>query len=331
MDSKLLELAGPLQSLPPVDFCCVYGSSLLPNNEDKTSMVDYILGVADPLQWHSDNLDMNRDHYSKWMARFGPKVITRVTNGIGVGVHFNPFVEWKDKKIKYGVVGMQDLAQDILTWKIFYLSGRLQKPVRILVDNWDIRKVNIVNLKAATSAALLLSKPEFTEEDLYANICSLSYMGDLRMLFAEDKNKVKKIVHGSFESFGAMYKPMLQEYVAAGLLNCQHYASKGVFKQDCGLSATSYLLSTLPCIPQSQMAVGIGGDHGSNGAGGVATQPLISSRQEAANHVRKVLRRTVRASSLRQALSGFLAAGGSNAARYLTQKMSKSWKSRMLT
>lgn len=30
----------------------------------------------------------------------------------------------------------------------------------------------------------------FLQDDLYAEICSLSYMGDLRMLFAEDKNKV---------------------------------------------------------------------------------------------------------------------------------------------
>lgn len=29
------------------------------------------------------------------------------------------------------------------------------------------------------------------QEELYAKICSLSYMGDLRMLFAEDRNKVK--------------------------------------------------------------------------------------------------------------------------------------------
>lgn len=28
------------------------------------------------------------------------------------------------------------------------------------------------------------------QEELYAKICSLSYMGDLRMLFAEDRNKV---------------------------------------------------------------------------------------------------------------------------------------------
>lgn len=30
------------------------------------------------------------------------------------------------------------------------------------------------------------------QEDLYAKICSLSYMGDLRMLFAEDTNKVRE-------------------------------------------------------------------------------------------------------------------------------------------
>jgi len=35
---------------------------------------------------------------------------------------------------------------------------------------------------------LLLSL--FVQYDLYAQICSLSYMGDLRMLFAEDKDKV---------------------------------------------------------------------------------------------------------------------------------------------
>lgn len=34
------------------------------------------------------------------------------------------------QKIKYGVVSMQDLAWDVLTWEKFYLSGRLQKPVR---------------------------------------------------------------------------------------------------------------------------------------------------------------------------------------------------------
>ncbi|KAL3616649.1 hypothetical protein CASFOL_039043 [Castilleja foliolosa] len=45
---KRPELASLLQTLPPVEFGCIYGSSLHPNNSDKTSMIDYILGVADP-------------------------------------------------------------------------------------------------------------------------------------------------------------------------------------------------------------------------------------------------------------------------------------------
>jgi translocator assembly and maintenance protein 41 len=58
---------------------------------------------------------------------------------------------------------MHDLVQDILDWKRFYLSGRLQKPVHMLVDNLDIEDVNSVNKRAAISAALLLLPSKFTE------------------------------------------------------------------------------------------------------------------------------------------------------------------------
>jgi translocator assembly and maintenance protein 41 len=128
--ARAAALAGPLgELLPPVDFCCAYGSTLLHARPEASSMVDYILGVPDPLQWHSENLERNPGHYSGWMARLGPGAITRLADNIGVGVYFNPFVEWRDKRIKYGVVRMKDLAMDVLTWDRFYLSGRLQKPV----------------------------------------------------------------------------------------------------------------------------------------------------------------------------------------------------------
>ncbi|KAJ0082260.1 hypothetical protein Patl1_12122 [Pistacia atlantica] len=67
--------------------------------------------------------------------------------------------------------------------------------VHILVDNLDTANTNSVNLRAALSAAPLF------HEDLFAKICSLSYMGDLRVLVAENKNKVKKIVQGQFDFF----------------------------------------------------------------------------------------------------------------------------------
>ncbi|CAH2041010.1 unnamed protein product [Thlaspi arvense] len=267
------QLASLLSVLPPVEFCCVYGSSLHPNNADKSSMVDYILGVSDPLKWHTEasckllylpfslyNLEMNPDHYASWMVQLkGAKLITQVADEIGVGVHFNPFVTWKDKMFKYGVVRMDDLIRDLLNWEKFYLSGRLQKPVHILVDNLDIGNLNSVNLRAAISAALLLSPSKFSEEHLYAKICSLSYMGDLRMLFAEDKNKVKKIVQGQFGLFRIMYKPFLDEYATKDLLR---FSSSGGhqlnFSQDCGLSAASSLVSRLPPTVRSEMGLKLG-------------------------------------------------------------------------
>lgn len=315
-----------LNHLPPVEFCCAYGSALLDDN--KTTMADYILGVSDPLQWHSQNLEMNRDHYTSWIKYLGgAKLITQVADRIGVGVHFNPFVVSNDRMIKYGVVRMQDLVQDILNWNHFYLSGRLQKPVSIHTDNFDIANLNSVNLKAASSAALLLLPPEFTEEQLYGKICGLSYMGDLRMLFAEDKNKVNKIVQGQFHLFQRMYKPVLEEYTAKDLLRFPSSGGNFVnIRQDCGLPATQSLVSYLPPTIKSRM--GMTETRISNQPPDwVRHEVLKSSREEAAKCMHKALRRTVMVSSTRQAISGLLAAGGMNAVVYLSNKMRKWWKS----
>ncbi|XP_016560275.2 phosphatidate cytidylyltransferase, mitochondrial isoform X2 [Capsicum annuum] len=281
------ELRGLLEILPPVEFCCIYGSKLHPNNKDETSMTDHIIGVADPRQWHSENLNLNKDHYASWLVHLGgARMINDIANDIGVGVHFNPFVSCNKKMVKYGVVRMHDFIQDILRWDRFYLSGRLQKPVNILVDKLDIKNVNTVNLKAATSAALLLLPSKFTEEDLYAKICSLSYMGDLRMLFAEDKNK------------------------------------------DCGLSAASTLVSSLPSSIRSDMAMKLGDKRIVDDSGRVR-QVVIGSKEQAAECMKRLVRRRVMFSSTRQAAAGLLTAGAVHGVRYVANKMCKAWKSRV--
>ncbi|XP_056172209.1 uncharacterized protein LOC130134369 isoform X3 [Syzygium oleosum] len=301
------ELAGFLKVLPPVEFSCVYGSTLHPNNRDKSSMVDYILGVSDPLQWHAENLKRNRDHYASWMVHVGGAKLM----------------------LKYGVVRMHDLVEDVLKWDRFYLSGRLQKPVHILLDNLDIENVNSSNLRAAVSAALLLLPHEFSEEDLYAKICSLSYMGDLRMLFAEDRNKVKKIVQGQFSLFQSMYKPFLEEYETKNMIS---FSSCGGHKanicQDIDLYTTCSLVSLLPQAMRNRMGMKLGEQKRIAESGRVVRDVKISSREEAAKCMQKVLRRTVLMSSARQAVSGFLTTGGLNAVRYLGKKMAKAWKSR---
>ncbi|CAN1845106.1 Phosphatidate cytidylyltransferase, mitochondrial [Linum perenne] len=322
--SEKTKLSCFLKTLPPIEFCCVYGSTLHPNNSDKSSMIDYIIGVADPLKWHSENLKLNRDHYASWMVHLGgAKLITEVADDIGVGVHFNPYVTWNDKMVKYGVVRMHDLVQDILNWQRFYTSGRLQKPVHVLVDNLDVEKLNACNLRAAIAAALLILPSKFTEEDLYSKICSLSYMGDLRMLFAEDKNKVKKIVQGQFRLFQSMYKPFIEEYEAKEIIRVSSLGGP----QDCCLPAARSLVWSLPPLVRKKMGTQLGEKKILGDSGRVIQEVMFSSREEAARSMQKVLRRTVMVSSLRQAVSGVLAAGGMNAGRYLANKMRKAWKS----
>ncbi|KAH9747122.1 CDP-diacylglycerol synthase [Citrus sinensis] len=281
-NDKKAELASFLKVIPPVEFCCVYGSSLHPNNKDKSAMVDYVLGVSDPQQWHSE--------------------ITQVADEIGVGVHFNPFVTWNDRVLKYGVVRMDDLISDILNWKRFYLSGRLQKPVQILADNLDIGNANSVNLRSALSAALLLLPSKFTQ--------------------------VKKIVQGQFDLFKSMYNPLIQEYEAKEFLRFSSYGNhQANVSQDCGVSVTFSLVSSLPPTIKSEMGMKLGENKTVNESGRVVSEVIVRSRDKAAKCLQNVLRRKVMISSARQAVSGLLAAGGVNAARYLGKKMEKAWKS----
>ncbi|XP_073226142.1 uncharacterized protein [Cicer arietinum] len=287
-----------LQVLPPVDFACVYGSSLHPTKHDKTTMIDYILGVSDPKQWHSENLKLNKHHYASWMVHLGgERLITDVADRIGVGVHFNAFVNWNGK-------------------------------VHIVVDNLDISNINSDNLRAALSASLLLLPSEFTEADLYAKVCSLSYMGDVRMLFAEDKNKVKKIVTGQFDLFHTMYKPFLEEYEAKKFLKLSSTVNDQIqVSQDCDLSVSCSLVSALPPSIRSQMCMKQGGDMKSSQTGRIINDTKIRSREGDANCLQRILRRKVMVSSARQAISGLLAVGGVNATRYVANKVNKAWKS----
>ncbi|KAL8508668.1 hypothetical protein ACS0TY_019060 [Phlomoides rotata] len=224
---------------------------------------------------------------------------------------------------KYGVVRMHDLVQDILKWESFYLSGRLQKPVNILVDNLEIEKLNSVNLKAATSAALLLLPSKFCEEELYAKVCSLSYMGDLRMLFAEDKNKVKKIVQGQFNLFQTMYKPFIEEFAAQDLLRISVDQRVNLI-QDCGPSTTNSLVSSLPLPFRSQMGMNLGVEKTFDES---VQKVVTKSKEEAVDCMRRILRRKVMVSSARQAVAGLLTAGAVHGFRYVGSKMHKAWRS----
>lgn len=61
----------------------------------------------------------------------------------------------------------------------------------------------------------------------------------------------------------------------------------------------------------------------------VPPRTVVSSKEMAANCVRRALRHRVMVSSVRQAVCGLLASGGAVAAQYLGKKMAKAWRSRV--
>ena len=47
-------------------------------------------------------------------------------------------------------------------------------------------------------------------QELLESICGLSYMGDIRMGLAEDRQKIRRIVQGSWDPLLQMYSPLLE-------------------------------------------------------------------------------------------------------------------------
>ncbi|KAF2403911.1 mitochondrial matrix Mmp37 [Trichodelitschia bisporula] len=176
-------------------------------------MIDFIFGVSHTQHWHSLNLHQHRDHYS-FLGSLGSGAVSRVQDKFGAGVYFNPYITLNGTLVKYGVVNLDTLTDDLSTWSTLYLAGRLHKPVKILRDDPRVRLANQINLLGAVRTALLLLPESFTEADLYTAIASLSYTGDPRMspaLAAEHPSKVRNIVTRQLPNFRQLYAPLIRD------------------------------------------------------------------------------------------------------------------------
>jgi translocator assembly and maintenance protein 41 len=121
-----------------------------------------------------------------------------------------------------------------------YGAGRLHKPVVDVIGPSETIRANIEeNRRSALQAALLQLPESFTLSDLLYRITSLSYDGDYRMTFGEDKNKIKKVVEGAFDQFSEIYTPMLKS-------DSRVYRSGDRFEQDTSTPAIYHRLNLLP-------------------------------------------------------------------------------------
>lgn len=190
-----------------------YGSGVFQQDghvDMSKNMLDYIFVVDNPQSWHQQNMKLYPKHYS-FLRYFGAKSIAKIQENHGAGVYFNTLVEHEDRLIKYGVISTSRLITDLLDWDTLYVSGRLHKPVKLVVipNNKQILSAMHINLQSAVHAALLLLPESFTEQELYTKITSLSYGGDFRMQFGEDKNKVSNIVKPNLLYFRQLYEQII--------------------------------------------------------------------------------------------------------------------------
>lgn len=115
---------------------------------------------------------------------------------------------------KYGVVTEDDLVADLERWTSFHLAGRLHKPALFLSAPEQCvpptLHAALLKSRSMAIAAALLQHPEiFTFRKLLETILSLSYIGDIRLPFAEDPSKIQKLLQAQLFPLADLYLGLL--------------------------------------------------------------------------------------------------------------------------
>ncbi|PWN41247.1 Mmp37-domain-containing protein [Ceraceosorus guamensis] len=208
----------------PIRFAFAYGSGVFKQSDagpehskrpqgPKGKMIDVVMAVAHPEHWHSVNMKQHPRHYPTLARLLGGTAAAKAQKW-GAGLWYNPYVKIGDELIKYGVISVDDLCNDLLDWDTLYVSGRMHKPVAMLQADARVRLAQQVNLTSALRVALLLLPERFTEVELYTQIASLSYTGDFRMSVpgGENADKVRNIVLGQRDQFRRLYAGLVRSF-----------------------------------------------------------------------------------------------------------------------
>lgn len=296
----------------PIEYCFGYGSGVFSQgskSEAKSRQIDMIFGVQSAKEWHEQNIAQNPRHYSG-MRHFGSSIVAFAQNKLGAGIYFNPFVTLENQTVKYGVVELDTLHNDLTNWETLYLAGRMHKPVRIVQDHPKIQSAQHRNLRSAMSTALLLLPNEFSEAELYTKIAAVSYMGDVRMAFAENPRKVQNIVLNQFNHFRELYLPLFKEVDVGSTVDMSSILT----------SKTGPLSQGLPLFQQPSNEDRLL-DFLPERFGSIVTK----NRQNEVRRLRvsRAVAQIIKYPSFTQSMKGILTAGVDRSLRYSIAKLSK--------
>eukprot|EP00299_Pterocystis_sp_00344_P016978 c8524_g1_i4.p1 GENE.c8524_g1_i4~~c8524_g1_i4.p1 ORF type:complete len:184 (+),score=43.87 c8524_g1_i4:475-1026(+) len=183
----------------------------------------------------------------------------------------------------------------------------MQKPVLTLKSNTEVAEASEANLSHALHCSLAVLPQKFTQDELFTTICSLSYLGDMRMSMfglGEDPNKVKNIVNNNRDRFQALYRHTIQ---SCGVLqaNCDLTS----FEQDMSSSGRRLLVDGIPDA--------------------VKPRQQNLNTIELGKQVQHNISRLVNKSSWAQACKGIVSAGVMKSVVYTAHKISKAIRARV--
>lgn len=309
-----------------VKFCFAYGSGAFKQKSDPSrNMLDLVFVVENSNLWHAENLKKNPQHYAFPMRTLGHGVISKLQQSCGANIYYNTLIRTSEGRlVKYGVISETSLIEDLLDWNVLYAAGRLHKPVTILTlpdEDSQLRTALVQNLHSAVHTALLLLPENFSELDFYKCIARLSYNGDFRMYFGEDKNKVSNIVEPQLAEFRKLYSSILRHY--------DKYMDVPMPEQSChqdtSPSARIHHLNLLPRVPQAKIVNAWTRNLKSKDAEDCLR--AIAHDPECSELVDRCLRSIVWNSSVSQSLKGILTAGFYKSFKYSGAKIVKMVKS----
>lgn len=332
-------------------------------DSEEPKMLDLVFVVDDPVEWHRENLIRNPGHYSI-LGLLGPDMIFTIQSKFKAGIYFNVVMSIDipesvlracgdvgvhgsccPKSMKYGVIQTNDFIDDVTNWTNLYVSGRLHKPIRILIPKVTetesktghkssiryktLNELLLKNYQSALVTSILLLPSEFTEDELFEKITSLSYLGDFRMIIGEDKNKVSKIVSPSKELFRQIYYPVLDKLskkfpnhinVSSGMFNITY--------------TIPFLVSLIHVLP-SAVSMFIRKNHLKSIQKFKNLSARVSERSIEADifkmfvthDVHEAITSIVWKSSLSQGIKGFFTTGFLKAIKYCFRKISKMYHS----
>lgn len=270
-----------------------YGSSVFKqkgNNQEK-SIVDTIFVVKDSKKWHQENKVRNPQDYSTSAKIILGNMNLEAIAGL-TGITYQTNLSFEGYQFKYGVISEDAFIRQMEEWDSFFLPGRFQKPVYPIRTTERMNQAINNNRRLALLISLItLPKEEQTLKGLFMNLCSLSYQGDIRMLFVENPNKVANIVEAELPLLLNIYGEYTEYFTfdKNGKLNIDYIAVLDALYQHLPKELVPYLSN------------------------------LNTLQKKLLLHIKK----KNRIESITQPMVGILSVGPINSIKYVRQKMLK--------